>query len=54
MLDEAMEEFKKAIGMNPDYAVAHNNLGLAYAGKSLIDEAIEALQRLITTLASPI
>ncbi|WXG41901.1 MAG: tetratricopeptide repeat protein [Candidatus Freyarchaeum deiterrae] len=40
LLDEAIREYKEAIGINPDYADAHNNLGNALKDKGLLDEAI--------------
>jgi Flp pilus assembly protein TadD len=38
--DEAIEEYKEALRLNPYYAGAHNNLGLAYVDKGLLDTAI--------------
>jgi tetratricopeptide (TPR) repeat protein len=57
-MDEAIEEYKEAIRLNPDYAVAHNNLGLAYDTLGRTDEAIEeflnpALPMPIITWAPP-
>jgi Flp pilus assembly protein TadD len=40
MLDEAILECKKAIDINPNYAMAHYNLGAAYVDKGMLDEAI--------------
>ena len=37
MLDEAIAEYKKAIEINPNDAMAHNNLGLAYLGLVYLD-----------------
>lgn len=37
---EAIEEYKKAIAMKPDWALAHNNLGLAYSKYNQEDLAI--------------
>ena len=31
MYEEAIEAYKQAIRINPDYADAHSNLGLTYA-----------------------
>ena len=37
---EAIEQFKKAIEINPRYAMAHNNLGIAYTKNGMLDKAI--------------
>jgi len=37
---EAIEQFKKAIEINPRYAMAHNNLGIAYTKIGMLDEAV--------------
>src|SRR5208283_6050458 len=49
--DEAAREFRKAIKMEPDYAEAHNNLGLClfYAGKP--EEAILELKEALRHFA---
>ena len=39
-IDEAMAHYRKALEIKPDYAEAHNNLGIALAGRGRIDEAI--------------
>ena len=39
--DKAIEDYKKAIELNPEYADAYNNRGLAYYGKDESDRAIE-------------
>ena len=36
---------KKAIKINPDYATAHNNLGLAYGEKGMTDEEISVYKK---------
>jgi tetratricopeptide (TPR) repeat protein len=41
LYDEAIEAYKKAIKMKPDWALAHNNLGLAYSKYNQKDLAIE-------------
>jgi tetratricopeptide (TPR) repeat protein len=40
VLDEAMSEYKKALTINPNFAKAHYNLGLAHESKGMLDEAI--------------
>ncbi|MBI4690087.1 MAG: tetratricopeptide repeat protein [Nitrospirae bacterium] len=42
--DEAIKQFKTAIGLNPYFARAHNCLGAAYQAKGLIDSAINHYQ----------
>ena len=41
-LDEAIEAYKKAISIKPDYAEAYNNMGIALKEQGKLDEAIEA------------
>ncbi len=63
MFDQAIEQFLMALSMDPDDADAHNNLGIAYVSKGLIDEGIKhyqialsfsrIMQRLTTILGSP-
>ena len=36
MLDEAIMQFKRALVINPDFAEAHNNLGVAYCKKKML------------------
>ena len=40
-LNEAMQEYKKALRLNPNHEVAHNNLGFVYAKQGRLDEAIK-------------
>jgi tetratricopeptide (TPR) repeat protein len=40
---KAIEAYKKAIKINPDYDKAYYNMGLAYTGLDKFKEAIEAL-----------
>ena len=39
-VDEAIAHYQKALEIKPDYAEAHNNLGLGLAGRGQFDEAI--------------
>ena len=39
-IDEAIEQYQQALEINPDYAEAHINLGIALAGCGRIDEAM--------------
>jgi tetratricopeptide (TPR) repeat protein len=41
LIDKAIEQYRIAIKVKPDYPDAHNNLGNAYQSKGLIDKAIE-------------
>ena len=40
MNDNALEEFKKAIELNPDDYVAHSNIGILYKQKGDIKKAM--------------
>ena len=44
-VDEAIAHYQKALEIKPDYAEAHNNLGLALAGCGRVDEAIICFQK---------
>jgi tetratricopeptide (TPR) repeat protein len=43
--DEAIDYYKKAIGINPDFAAAHANLGVTYMNKGNLNEALVTLQK---------
>ena len=43
-LDEAIEQYKKALSINHTYTEAHNSLGLVYIKKGMLGEAIEELK----------
>jgi tetratricopeptide (TPR) repeat protein len=40
-LEEAIFEFKTAIGISPDYAMAYYNLGATYRALGLLKDAIQ-------------
>ena len=42
--DEAIREYQAALRINPDYADAHYNLGVAYAQQGRTDEAMREYQ----------
>lgn len=46
-LDKAIEEYKKAIELNPNYLQAHMNLGAAYIGQKKYDKAIEEFNTVV-------
>ncbi len=46
-IDEAIEEYKKAIAQNKDYIVAHYNLGRLYEFKARYDDAINEYKEAI-------
>ncbi len=43
--DEAIEELKSTLIMNPNHHLPHYVLGMAYRGKSMVDEAVEEFER---------
>ena len=47
MLDEAIEEFKEVLEIDPDEAETHYNLGNAYVDKELFNEAVSAYKKAI-------
>lgn len=50
MLDQSIEELKKAVELRPDDANAHNHLGLSYYDRKNFDDAISEYSRAITSL----
>ena len=40
-----MEHYRQTLKIKPDYAEAHDNLGLALAGRGQVDEAIACYQK---------
>jgi spermidine synthase len=44
-MDEGIAHFQKALETRPDFAEAHNNLGVALLQKGLVNEAITHFQR---------
>jgi tetratricopeptide (TPR) repeat protein len=44
-LDEAVDHYRRAIAIQPDYAPAYNNLGTALRAKGRLDEAVATYQR---------
>ena len=47
--DEAIEAYKKAISLKPDYAEAYNNMGSGLKDQGKFDEAIDAYKKAIFT-----
>ena len=45
--DKAIEAYTRAIALNPNYANAYNNRGLAYGNKGQLDRAIEDYNKAI-------
>ena len=39
-VNEAIAQYQQAVEINPDFAEAHNSLGIVFAGLGKIDEAI--------------
>jgi tetratricopeptide (TPR) repeat protein len=52
-IDEAIEQYQKALEINPAHAEAHSNLGVALAEKGKIDEAIVHFQRALELKIQP-
>ena len=48
MYKEAIEEYKKALELNPKYPLAHNNLGILYKKSGRFDEAIKEYETAIS------
>jgi superkiller protein 3 len=46
-LEEAIEAYRKAIQLDPNYANAYSNLGSALYDKGQLEEAIEAYRKAI-------
>jgi tetratricopeptide (TPR) repeat protein len=46
-LDKAIEEYKKAIELNPNYLQAHMNLGAVYIQQKKYDQAIEEFNTVV-------
>jgi Flp pilus assembly protein TadD len=46
-LSEAIERFREALGVRPDFAEAHNNLGVALAHLSRSAEALEHFRQAV-------
>jgi tetratricopeptide (TPR) repeat protein len=45
--EQAIESYKKAIGIKPDYHEAWNNLGIVYADLKNYEQAMETFQKAI-------
>jgi len=47
ILNNAIEEYQKAIKLRPEYLSARNNLGVSYLFKGMTDEAIKEYKKLV-------
>ena len=47
-LEEAIEVYKKAIFLNPDYADTYNNMGITLKEQGKLDEALTALNKALS------
>lgn len=45
--EKAIEEYQKALGLNPNLAQAHTNLGTVYLGQGDYDRAIDHFKKVI-------
>ena len=48
MMDEAVNAYKKAISLKPDYADAYSNMGVALKDQGKLDEAIQVYNKCIS------
>jgi len=48
MLNEAIDAYKKSVSLNPDFAEAYSNMGVALKNQGKLDEAIEAYEKVIS------
>jgi len=46
-LDQAIEEYRKAVDLNPNHLKAHTNLGAAYMRQEKYDQAIEEFSMVV-------
>jgi tetratricopeptide (TPR) repeat protein len=47
-IEDAVEEYRKAIGLDPNYDIAHNNLGVIYLDNlGYVQEAIDCLTKAV-------
>jgi len=46
-VDEAIAQFQKALEINPNHDLAHNNLGIAFFKKGQVAEAIVQFQEAV-------
>ena len=44
-LDEAVAQYQQALALKPDFAEAHNNLGIALRDQGKLDEAVAQYRR---------
>ncbi|TXJ12901.1 tetratricopeptide repeat protein [Brachyspira aalborgi] len=45
--DKAIEDYNKAIEINPDFALTYNNIGLSFYLKKDFDKALEYIRKAI-------
>ena len=50
-LEEAIEAYKKALAIKPDYADAYYNMGIALQDRGKLEEAIEAYNKALAHLS---
>ena len=47
-LDDAVKSYKKALAIKPDFAEAHNNLGITLKELDQLDEAVKSYEKALT------
>ena len=43
----SVKSYKKAIDLKPNFAEAHNNMGIAFKGLNQLDDALKSFQRAV-------
>ena len=46
-LDEAIEQYERALTLNPKFSEAHSNLGMAFQALGKLDEAVVQFERAV-------
>ena len=52
-LDRAVEQYRKTLDFEPDFALARQSLGRAYLDKGMYDEALQEIKKRMPSRAAP-